>query len=80
MLERLQTLSYFSTLTSSRCYENPSKCIITLHDTIHIGQEGDARGAEDDGHDPDPYKLLMQNHPRKDIDKGGVGCKQGSDN
>ena len=52
---------YFLDGTPRGCcwsYQNRTKSFAVRY-TIHVGQQGDAGGAEDDRHDPDAHKLLL---------------------
>ena len=44
---------------------------------LHVGEEGDARGGEDQRHDAETDKLLAEHDPGQQVDKRGVGGEQG---
>ena len=46
---------------------------------LHVGQEGDPRGREDQGHDPEANKLLTKHYPGQQVDERGVGGEEGGD-
>ena len=46
---------------------------------LHVGQQRDAGGGEDQRHDPEADKLLTEHHPGQQVDKRGVSGEQGGD-
>ena len=46
---------------------------------VHVGQQGDACGAQYESHHPHAYKLLSEDDPGQQVHEGGVGGEEGGD-